>query len=750
MAGHSGDDLEAVAGLLSGIADDLNSPTSDDEPMDADDLDATLRAMRHDVPDAACPVPHHGDDPPEPPPAAEPANPRAAILARARAAKAEKRLKALADARAAQVEGGTALGGSEGVLVAGSSAEPRRAPIVVPSAILTCIDSRLTGPFQGPHLQAGVQSAARATAPRESAHGADVSKVVDFLCKSAEVPVETKGALAERLAVDRSTLDKMVPAMANAVLVLDQTSRRQHESAFRQDLEPLLFVDAARYDETPMKMSTAHTELLVPQVSAGRPAQNALAPPAARISLGVGKGTSKLLQTECSFGMFLKQPTAPDDVAKYVGVRGNVATFVQDLVCGTGEAYANALQHASSPSPCSQEFRLPMRLCTTDKGSANSVAERILMSRRSGSWSHLQASCDVHTAAGCHTKTSVLVSKDVSSLLHMALGLQLTGNMQKFRRCVIEDIRSRMVWKHGTPSQSATAFRRHVLDLFLARGPDYRARRASLQVYLSGDWRNQQHVEYHFHNPGMDDQLDRRKLAHMIALGVARTLTSRQIAVYPRHRWVGFDLSLDQLGLLEAAHGILRHSFVRFCSLHGPHPRRTSAGLGASDATHGGDAVPLEDDLDLDGGEAVEGGPAVDEGGEADVAEGAPNAASTFAERNRKHLSIAAEYLSSQPLGRIMILRKVFEPFRVLLNRLIHMSSDAWEAEQAAIEAKFLLGRGVAERTFRAQVAAAQTLENDFADAVKRLADVSCWEHLPPKHWDWETRALVFRLLSRA
>ena len=134
MAGHSGDDLEAVAGLLSGIADDLNSPTSEDEPMDADDLDATLRAMRHDVPDAACPVPHHGDDPPEPPPAAEPANPRAAILARARAAKAEKRLKALADARAAQVEGGTALGGSEGVLVAGSSAEPRRAPIVVPSA----------------------------------------------------------------------------------------------------------------------------------------------------------------------------------------------------------------------------------------------------------------------------------------------------------------------------------------------------------------------------------------------------------------------------------------------------------------------------------------------------------------------------------------------------------------------------------------------------------------------------------------
>ena len=117
-----------------------------------------------------------------------------------------------------------------------------------------------------------------------------------------------------------------------------------------------------------------------------------------------------------------------------------------------------------------------------------------------------------------------------------------------------------------------------------------------MPVYLTGDWRNQNRVEYIFQSPGLDDQLDLDTLGNMVAFGVARTLTSRQFRTYPRSRWLGFDLTLVQLGLLEATHGILSHAFRKLCALFVP--KRLKADMAAASIADGSAEGEVADNAD--------------------------------------------------------------------------------------------------------------------------------------------------------
>ena len=331
---------------------------------------------------------------------------------------------------------------------------------------------------------------------------------------------------------------------------------------------------------------------------------------------------------------------------------------------------------------------------------------------------------------------------DISSLLHMSLCLSASSSMRQFRECLIEVVKSRLVFLHGRPPHSAAVYRQHALDMFLARGPDWMVRRSMVTLFLPGDWRNEEEVEYYFHMPGIDDQLPEEDLKPVIAAGVARALANRQFTTYPRNRWVGFDLSIGQLGILEVAHGLLRHTFIKFCSSYAQ-PQRAAAGA------PGGGALAIEgegDDEDFDA-------PADAAAGEPNPAVGAAQAgqqaASDFAKQNEKHRRVALGYALTKPLGRIMLLRKIFDPFRALLNSLIHISSDTWERRQAADEAKYIMGQGGQGRKFRVTIAASQELENKFATGMRDLGRPQEWEHLPAKHMHRRMRGLAFRMMSR-
>jgi len=750
MGEFSDGDLDALAAQLVGLAADVGPDPLNEEPElhGGVDVRAALHGLRGGSSVAVSVVAGDGVGPPGAALAEE--GYRVRNCRKAREAKEKKKRQKVQHiaAQNPRFDGGIADVGGR-IVDRALPLAIMPAPVVVPSAVMHTIQRGLATSFGGPHLQAAIQEAVRCFDALQLPLDPCVGAIVDFMCKTSDGLVQTKGSLAERLGLSRAQVDKYLPVIADAIVVLDQTSRRKMEFFFSRALTPLMYVDACRYDETPMRVTAQHVEHLVLSGSAPNPdgdQQVQLLPRCLkRLVMGSSTGTSKLLQSECAYAMLGK--THPvDGIEHIVGVKSQSVTFIQDLERGTGEVYARALQRVTCPSDASEKFSLPIRLATTDKGSANSTCERILTQRRGDKWSNPIWNCDVHTVSGCHTKVAVLVKDDVSALLHMALGLQLTGNMIRFRRCVIEDVRSRLVLLHGRPPVAAAAFREFVLDLFLARGPDFQVRRAMIQVYLTGDWRNDAEVEYYFQQPGLDDQIDEGKLRHMIALGVARTLANRQIHVYPRHRWVGFDLSIDQLGLLESTHAILRHSFRRFCLQFGPHPRRTSIAPSAEVP----DQLALEDGVE-EGGDEQAPGQRAQEGGDV----GAPAAAAaagleSFAEQNERHRKIASNYLQTMPLGRLMILRTIFEPFRKLLNRLIHISSDSWDSAQAAKEAKHMLGTESEPRQFRVQIAARQELENEFAVEVARIVDPECWKYMPVRNMDLQTRGLVFRLISRS
>ena len=186
-------------------------------------------------------------------------------------------------------------------------------------------------------------------------------------------------------------------------------------------------------------------------------------------------------------------------------------------------------------------------------------------------------------------------------------------------------------------------------------------------------------------------------------------MANRQFLVYPRRRWVGFDLSIDQLGILEVAHGLLRHTFIKFCLLHTPVPKRAAVPAPAVGA------MAIENGDEGDDEEGANAGAGAGDGNPEEMAAHAEQEFD-YAQQNEKHRRISLQYVQTKPFwGKIMILCKVFEPFRVLLNELMHISSDSWEWRQAAIEAKYLMGKGVEERKYRVTIAAMHELEHKFA-----------------------------------
>ena len=241
--------------------------------------------------------------------------------------------------------------------------------------------------------------------------------------------------------------------------------------------------------------------------------------------------------------------------------------------------------------------------------------------------------------------------------------MQMSGNIFTFRQCVIADVRHRLDFSTAVrPSRPVI--------------PYFRARRAALQVYSSGDWRKSKRVEYYFQTP-WDDSVDRANLGHKI-----RTLVHLENSQYRRDRWIGLVATLDQLGLLEACNGISRRAFRRCCASCVPPPHNTAPLVGAPEAA---EAEVKEDQSD-------------DEEAELEWLMRLSHVRRDWAEQNARHQRLAKDFVVARPLARTMILRAVYEPLRVILNRLIRVSSQFGEEQQAAREARHLMGKSNVER----------------------------------------------------
>ena len=578
--------------------------------------------------------------------------------------------------------------------------------------------------------------------------------MVERLCRSGNEVVETKSQVAAALGIDRRVaVDVLMPCLAGCLVNVDLMARQNAERAWARTLRPIMYLEGCRYDETPMAttVSDIHSEVLV----SGGGDDGAGGTIARRVgtirqTLGKDSGPTKLFQTETTYGMLGKVDGATPEAAQYLGLIGTPLTWVQTLDSTAAKVIKRALEKITMPSVHSQSFPLRSRVVTSDKASSNIRCEKDIQRERGGAWGSLTLSCDTHNASTCHTKTAALVASDVSGMLNIALACGAPGAMKKFRRCVREYVMAKIDLACGPPSSDAVKWKDAMIDLFMARGPDIVARRALVRMCLPCDWRDTEKIGFVL--GGEVSQFKEHRLLKLaIANGVVQSLCGRIFTTYPRHRWVGFDLAISELGILEAAHKILSNSFRIFCAESARPAKVLAPVLPFLEIASSTGARPMI----VDGDAAGSGGQQDTQSaaGEPRAAEHqlAPDMAVDWAEQNARHRSVAAAYLAEDPLGRMILIRKVFEPFRQLLFDQIALGSARWEQKQRSVEAKHLLTGDGGRRKFRVEVAATGEYEDRFLDAIEKLMmGADSWEMLPPELLDLRHRSLATRLLARA
>ena len=321
---------------------------------------------------------------------------------------------------------------------------------------------------------------------------------------------------------------------------------------------------------------------------------------------------------------------------------------------------------------------------------------------------------------------------------------------------------SRLRLCYGRPPADAQAFTHDCLELFASRGPKSAERRVALLTWFNGDWRNVDVVEHYVDTRKPAEQRTHAFLAKAIARAAAQALASRCPPTFPRHRWTGADLSVDEVGVLMAVHGLLVPTYLAFlassgCRLAGGPPSH----VGASGATGEGFLAlgapePSEEALPTAAAEGAAAAEGMPQAAAHPQESGAPavdqHVGVDWAQINARAMQAGHQFVtSSSPLGELVLVRRCLEPFRELMSAHLTTSGSAWERMQRAKQASRVASFGSpGGREFRIVIAATQTHESRFFSRTERLfRDPGCWSLLPGPFVTARSSALAFRLVSR-
>lgn len=593
-----------------------------------------------------------------------------------------------------------------------------------------------------------------------------MEKIVSELCISPTTTMATATVRADKMGIDRRVLQRNLPLLASALLNADNACYRGlTEVLAKSGLRCMLFLEHAAYDETPMTVRCEEIVYSVTQKQANPDhnpeGQNTLATQRSLVKIestteASDTGPSKLFQTLTSFVLLLKNERAPADEDKYIQLRGQPLSTVQFLSSTAAPVLKAALRAASCVPVASREFEMKVRAATSDKYAANALAEREVMAERGTAWLGLRSDCDIHCVAGSQTKSLDLFGDFVSLMVNLALSLRLVGNMRRFRACLKAVVRKRLQLLPGDPPATAAIYREHILNLFCSQGPRAADRWMHLCTWFNGDWQNLHKIEHYCSGPVPTDEGARNALVANVVRAATSALAHRAPSTFPRSRWTGSELATDDLGLMLSVHGLLQHAYVAFLVASGHKLARRFVGYDWSESR-----LPVEDgslEQNIQPPEEDEADPA-----EVDVADNAerPSQEEAIIDQslgkvdwqalNHKFRSHGFAFVRNKPLGRLMVLRRCIEPFRVCLAQHFELASERWEVKQRAKEASKLKGdQGDTDREYRVVIAAAGTLEAEFVRRVKELFfDSSLWECLPRSCFTVEFRGFVFRVLSR-
>eukprot|EP00971_Amphidinium_carterae_P335543 6471461-Amphidinium_carterae.2 len=564
--------------------------------------------------------------------------------------------------------------------------------------------------------------------------------------------------MAERLEMSRSTLETKLIRLAAAYTVysrMEWTLVLQYLKHCFSTPSLVLFMEVMSYDETPMKAKVLETTTSSSSNCVQAEAEGTAVGSSVKTRLALSLSmtnvseSTKILQCRHSCAMVIRLG------CKLVKIHGNVATPLQIMEKNNACILRECLSRVSASTSQSNVFKLQVRVASRDQAAYNKLAERVILHERHPHWTGLEFGCEVHASARAFSKTfDGLLKADISGLLNVALVLRAGANMLLFRRCIQEEILSRLKLKFCQPPQEAQAYREAFLQTCVTVGANVFFHRVVLARLPNGLWSNFASVEMYL-PAEWKGKTEPNAVAKVLTSGLCYVLCGVKPHMFQRHRWCGCDLAIEELCRVEGIHGLLSSTWVRFMNTFSKTALRS----------HLGQATPSGPELG-DGGynlhlEAFEGNAGGKAGGVAEAQD--PDAHATDlvlvsgeAERHRtpeQHAQDrvkAAAWLATKPFSTLVLLRVSMVPLTNLLHGQLDMSSEDWERQQQATQAmEVAQGNESFKRQFMVTMAAQNKLESKYMEALQMLfLDPSPWRLVEERKHTVNFRGLGFRVLA--
>eukprot|EP00971_Amphidinium_carterae_P071886 1421752-Amphidinium_carterae.6 len=561
--------------------------------------------------------------------------------------------------------------------------------------------------------------------------------------------------LSEKLGISRRLLSSKLCRLASAHLVALKGQKLMLDEFFIRHFHSeqlCVHIESAAYDETPL------------------PSNSKLAPDSADPTTNLHAPWLPLSLSSCSFGP-LKADTISAKVLQIKGqhgyliqMSGQYVKFVGDSLCPlqvlshtNGPVLMEALLRNSWTSSFSKQFGFQARIAMHDKAAYNFSAEALLGARRSKQQSLLEFRCDAHVCSTIMKNSfDKLMPQALSGVIATALSLRHGSSLMVFRRCLSTVIDELLVLLIGSPSVEAIEFRNQAMSLFMAGRSTDLVQKVLVSRLPNGDWRRQDRVEYYY--DVSQPAPTRSYIVKLLCKGLLQALLSAKPTVLMRHRWTGTDIALEEVGRVEAIHGLFSKTFVKFlASFQGPHKHLRNSEVCVAvddDAVHSLGVASAADGADV--GEVAS--LLTGENGGTALVDALSQSALPNVEQHRnvqEHSSDrrrAGCWLASHAWLDLVVLRITVKPLMDYMTNLLKISGEKWEVGQRAHVIEHLGKREEQTnpllRDYEVTLAADGVLEQKFFEQLGFAFSSPEWSLIPAHGVKVSLNADAFRVLS--
>lgn len=490
----------------------------------------------------------------------------------------------------------------------------------------------------------------------------------------------------------------------------------------------VLFVKQRYYDETPLRLRS------------GKDGQN----------------ISKVLQSHFRLAVVLQNV----DTKELVSFSGFVPTWLQTLHAKKAPNIMQAQmvfeQRVAFIDECSRQFQVSVQLVTTDRAGENFACETGI-NRLSPHFRKMHLPCDVHKTSTCINNIFKLTDQSVTGIVNMGLMFRPGGTLSLFHECIREEIRSKLKVVVGPPPGGyCQHYRYEVYTLFLGKNfsnKDVKEKQGlvrisqiqTLNYFLNGDIQSDDIVWYAPVDIELEDAIE------LLCAHLPRALLPG-VAVFPRHRWHGCEIPIDQLGLLSAHHNLLKHACLRFLKKfpETPATKKAAAAVRVKENTQQGSGWDTAATLFLNHQlqpqplqlESEPPANAIEDAGPEKQDDSKPPD-SSWEEFNRSVRARVTSWILQDDLSILPLLRFACSPIIAFMFLCLKIASEAWQSEQE--HAQLVDGT----RKYRVLEAfLGQDLEKVFGEMSERLRRQIV--ALPLKAHNRRHCVLLFRLIARA